>query len=327
MNKTLTDDARATIMDACQSISRSADELKAGCADGDEWDNPEVKADYDAELRLLDRLVALLAAQQPEPPTFEAKHVSLKQKGAKLILTLELDGVESAPRYTVTPINPSVVRPQPEPRAEVTDDDLTALLPGTHYMDPPDGGNVSLFEQLRRMAEDAARYRASRAFDDEAREFLYGNLDTIQSAIDLAEATGNCSQARGLEAVEYQIRRLFSAQPEPRAEVADDDLEKQLAAVKLDALKLQRSGQMAATMSHNHIVVMQAAWIEWQYGEGAEGAMEWIENTLEGPGLIPNPDETHYREAQAYFDANRSLKLYDETLDAAIDAARAGGAS
>ncbi|MCA7900709.1 hypothetical protein LGM39_15120 [Burkholderia cepacia] len=178
-------------------------------------------------------LRALLAAQQPEPPTFEAKHVSLKQKGAKLILTLELDGVESALRYTVTPINPSVVRPKPEPRAEVTDDDahlwryiaqhavdasaevtdddLTALLPGTHYMDAPDGGNVSLLEQLRRMAEDAARYRASRAFDDEAREFLYGNLETLESAIALADATGNCSQARGLEAVEYQIRRLFSA--------------------------------------------------------------------------------------------------------------------
>ncbi len=65
----LTTDARATIMDACQSISRSADEMKAGCADGDEWDNPEVKAEYDAELRLLERLTALLAAHpgQPEP--------------------------------------------------------------------------------------------------------------------------------------------------------------------------------------------------------------------------------------------------------------------
>ncbi|KVN17969.1 MULTISPECIES: ead/Ea22-like family protein [unclassified Burkholderia] len=99
--------------------------------------------------------------------------------------------------------------------------------------------------------------------------------------------------------------------------------EKDAAEKKLNLLKLQRSGQMAATMSHKHIVVMQAAWIEWQYGEGAEGAMEWIENTLEGPGLIPNPDEPHYREAQAYFDINRSLKLYDESLDAAIDAALA----
>ncbi|WP_046427849.1 hypothetical protein [Burkholderia vietnamiensis] len=44
------------------------------------------------------------------PPTFEGKHVSLKQKGAKLFLTLELDGVEGAPSYLVTPVNPAVVR-------------------------------------------------------------------------------------------------------------------------------------------------------------------------------------------------------------------------
>lgn len=37
--------------------------------------------------------------------------------------------------------------------------DLYNLLPSTYYMDPPDGGNVSLLEQLQRMAEDAAKYR------------------------------------------------------------------------------------------------------------------------------------------------------------------------
>lgn len=38
---------------------------------------------------------------------------------------------------------------------------LAALLPGTYYMDPPDGGSVALLEQLRRMAKDAERYRQS----------------------------------------------------------------------------------------------------------------------------------------------------------------------
>ena len=32
-------------------------------------------------------------------------------------------------------------------------------LPGVYYMDPPDGGDVSLVEQVRRMSQDAARYR------------------------------------------------------------------------------------------------------------------------------------------------------------------------
>lgn len=35
-----------------------------------------------------------------------------------------------------------------------------AALPGTIYMDPPDGGDVPIAEQLRRMGEDAARWRA-----------------------------------------------------------------------------------------------------------------------------------------------------------------------
>lgn len=32
-------------------------------------------------------------------------------------------------------------------------------LPGVYYMDPSDGGDVQMDEQLRRMAKDAARYR------------------------------------------------------------------------------------------------------------------------------------------------------------------------
>lgn len=37
--------------------------------------------------------------------------------------------------------------------------ECAAALPGPYYMDPPDGGDVSIPEQLRRMAKDAARYR------------------------------------------------------------------------------------------------------------------------------------------------------------------------
>ncbi|HDR9337679.1 hypothetical protein [Burkholderia multivorans] len=63
----LTAEARATIMDACQSISRSADALKeCHTVDGDWGDDIEAKAQYEAELRLLDRLTNLLATtQQP----------------------------------------------------------------------------------------------------------------------------------------------------------------------------------------------------------------------------------------------------------------------
>ena len=37
-----------------------------------------------------------------------------------------------------------------------------ASLPGVYYMDPPDGGDVPVSEQLRRMAKDAERYRLLR---------------------------------------------------------------------------------------------------------------------------------------------------------------------
>ncbi|HBO0915268.1 TPA: hypothetical protein L4E36_004054 [Pseudomonas aeruginosa] len=41
-------------------------------------------------------------------------------------------------------------------------DQCASALPGTYYMDPPDGGNVSIPEQIRRMAKDAERYRGLR---------------------------------------------------------------------------------------------------------------------------------------------------------------------
>ena len=45
--------------------------------------------------------------------------------------------------------------------------ECASALPGTYYMDPPDGGDVSIPEQIRRMAKDAARYRWLRERDFE----------------------------------------------------------------------------------------------------------------------------------------------------------------
>lgn len=38
-------------------------------------------------------------------------------------------------------------------------DGIARTLPGVFYMDPPDGGSVTLVEQFERMAKDAARWR------------------------------------------------------------------------------------------------------------------------------------------------------------------------
>lgn len=50
-----------------------------------------------------------------------------------------------------------LTRERDEARAER--DALANVLPGHYYMDPPDGGDVPVLEQLRRMSRDAARYR------------------------------------------------------------------------------------------------------------------------------------------------------------------------
>ncbi|CAJ2836848.1 hypothetical protein [Burkholderia pseudomallei] len=95
----LTAEARATIMDACQSISRRADETKESntSADGT-WCDADEKAFYYAELSLLERLVSLLATtQQPRAEVTggdELKARRLIRYGeCRCILTQYCDGM------------------------------------------------------------------------------------------------------------------------------------------------------------------------------------------------------------------------------------------
>lgn len=58
--------------------------------------------------------------------------------------------------------------------AEADKREIFALLPGTYYMDPPDGGDVPPLEQLRRMAENARRYRWLRTYPNNVNASVYG---------------------------------------------------------------------------------------------------------------------------------------------------------
>lgn len=51
--------------------------------------------------------------------------------------------------------------------------ELASLLPGPEYMDPPDGGDVDLLEQCRRMSEDAAKWRALSTQGEAVAEICY----------------------------------------------------------------------------------------------------------------------------------------------------------
>ncbi|HCE5959974.1 hypothetical protein ACM7DZ_28560 [Pseudomonas aeruginosa] len=54
-----------------------------------------------------------------------------------------------------------------------------SALPGTEYMDPPDGGNVSIPEQIRRMAKDAERYRWLRDSCTRQWDFMYRDIEVV----------------------------------------------------------------------------------------------------------------------------------------------------
>lgn len=72
-------------------------------------------------------------------------------------------------------------------RRSIDIEDLLALLPGIYYMDPPDGGSVTVLEQLQRMAKDAERYRFLQmdAGTDNERPFI-----AIRSAGGVSQWTG-----------------------------------------------------------------------------------------------------------------------------------------
>lgn len=66
--------------------------------------------------------------------------------------------------------------------------EITAALPGAHYMDPPDGGDVSVPEQVRRMAKDAERYRWLRDAEELPFNLMKTEMmgATLDAAIDAA---------------------------------------------------------------------------------------------------------------------------------------------
>ncbi|WP_208448823.1 hypothetical protein [Burkholderia cenocepacia] len=161
----LTATARATIMDACQSISRSADALKdCHTVDGDWGDDLDAKACYDAELQLLERLTALLSHPgQPAPldmllfcPKCGAQHVDAPEMVSDDHPVLYADAWTNPPhRSHLCHACGTIWRPadvptngvaavqtrgktdtwngQPEPRAEVTEEQPSLTNPLTPY--------------------------------------------------------------------------------------------------------------------------------------------------------------------------------------------------
>ena len=77
-----------------------------------------------------------------------------------------------------------------------------------------------------------------------------------------------------------------------------------------EAAKSERRAITFGDLMTRQGIAMQAALIEQATGKGDEAALEWIANTLEGPGLLPDFSEAAHLPktpvdgpAQAWFDA------------------------
>lgn len=78
------------------------------------------------------------------------------------------------------------------------------------------------------------------------------------------------------------------------------------AAVAVLVARFEKALTSMQNKHHDLIVVMQSVWIEWKHGKGPEPALAWIQNALDGPGLVPSESDPWAKDAQAYFDANKS---------------------
>lgn len=84
----------------------------------------------------------------------------------------------------------------------------------------------------------------------------------------------------------------------------------QIAWLEGEVRRLRDSHLSLAGMTHHLVLAMQAAWIEWKHGRGIEAGMAWIENTLDGPDMIPQEDAG--TDAQAFFDRERDAQIERE---------------
>ena len=81
-------------------------------------------------------------------------------------------------------------------------------------------------------------------------------------------------------------------------------------ALRADLVKHKAHIRLCNDIITNQCIAMQSALLEQSIGKGDEAALEWISNTLCGPGLLPDyseaahlPDTAEKGPAQAWFDA------------------------
>ena len=95
-------------------------------------------------------------------------HATLAEAGVAILRVRNADAIDVACRQSDRAREADVERIQVGTLTEWYSNalnviaEVTAAIPGVTYMDFPDGGDVSIQEQIRRMAKDAERYRQLR---------------------------------------------------------------------------------------------------------------------------------------------------------------------
>lgn len=98
-----------------------------------------------------------------------------------------------------------------------------------------------------------------------------------------------------------------------------DGMRAEIARLTAERDSAEKCCSMLSRINNGIILAMQAAWIAHQYGkEPADSVMEWIANSLDGPGLLPDPgDDGFTTDAQAWFDAQIAERPDDGIVHAA----------
>lgn len=138
--------------------------------------------------------------------------------------------------------------------------------------------------------------------DDELANEAFLNYDTRLSLEDLLHPKpGRHMPIVWMTAVKERIRWLSRALERALAPASEVQAEKDAKTAELH--------KMLANIMHDQTTAMQSALIEWKHGNGAEAGLQWIVNTLMGPGLLPDFDAEHGTNAQFWFDANQSQPM------------------
>ncbi|CAJ4434843.1 gp39 [Burkholderia pseudomallei] len=208
----LTAEARATIMDACQSISRSADALRqCHTVDGDWGDDVDAKAFYDAELRLLERLTALIARPgQPEPidmllfcPKCGVQHVDAPEKASEGHSVLYTDAWTNSPhRSHLCHACGTIWRPADVPTNGVAAIQTRGKADTWDGEPEPETATVARIEQLRKA--------------------LFESRDAMRVMSNWVKKSDPAGHSWAVRMVD-RANAALNGEPEPRSEVTDDD--------------------------------------------------------------------------------------------------------